>query len=147
MRRAADVAGRRPPTRSPREVAAATTVVFTALPNDAIVRETYLGPSGLLAGGRAGPGDLRLLHREPRRHARESTEAATARGIHHLDTPMLGSTPQAESGEIFFMVGGDERPDARDPAAPRRDGAAHDARRALRAPATASSSSTTRSAR
>ena len=39
---------------SPREVAAAATVVFTALPNDAIVRETYLGPSGSSPGaGRA----------------------------------------------------------------------------------------------
>jgi 3-hydroxyisobutyrate dehydrogenase-like beta-hydroxyacid dehydrogenase len=36
-------------------------------------------------------------------------EASAGRGVHHLDTPMLGSTPQAESGEIFFMVGGDER--------------------------------------
>ena len=26
----------------------------------------------------------------------------------HLDTPMLGSSPQAETGEIFFMVGGDQ---------------------------------------
>jgi 3-hydroxyisobutyrate dehydrogenase-like beta-hydroxyacid dehydrogenase len=91
---------------SARDVAAAATVAFTALPNDAIVRETYLGPSGLLAGGRAGlvtcdcstvsPGVTLEIHR-----------AAKARGIHHLDTPMLGSTPQAESGEIFFMVGGD----------------------------------------
>ena len=92
---------------SPREVAAAATVVFTALPNDAIVRETYLGPSGLISGGRPGlvtcdcstvsPGVTLDVHR-----------AAEVRGIHHLDTPMLGSTPQAESGEIFFMVGGDE---------------------------------------
>ena len=92
---------------SPRDVAAAATVVFTALPNDAIVRETYLGTSGLLAGARPGvvtcdcstvsPGVTLELHR-----------AAKALGVHHLDTPMLGSTPQAESGEIFFMVGGDE---------------------------------------
>jgi len=91
---------------SPREVVAASTVAFTALPNDAIVRETYLGSAGLLAGGRAGlvtcdcstvsPGVTLEIHR-----------AAAARGIHHLDTPMLGSSPQAESGEIFFMVGGD----------------------------------------
>jgi 3-hydroxyisobutyrate dehydrogenase-like beta-hydroxyacid dehydrogenase len=91
---------------SSREVAAAASVVFTALPNDASVRDVYLGPSGLLAGGRAGsvtcdcstvsPGATLEIHR-----------AATARGIHHLDTPMLGSTPQAESGDIFFMVGGD----------------------------------------
>ena len=105
MRRAAGVAGVVACT-SPREVAGAATVVFTALPNDAIVRDTYLGASGLLAGGRPGlvtcdcstvsPGVTLEVHR-----------AAAGRGIHHLDTPMLGSTPQAESGEIFFMVGGD----------------------------------------
>ncbi len=33
--------------------------------------------------------------------------AAKAQGVSHMDTPMLGSSPQAESGEIFFMVGGD----------------------------------------
>jgi 3-hydroxyisobutyrate dehydrogenase-like beta-hydroxyacid dehydrogenase len=106
MRRATGVAGV-VTHGSPREVAAAATVVFTALPNDAIVREIYLGPSGLLAGGRPGlvtcdcstvsPGVTLEIHR-----------AAKAHAIHHLDTPMLGSTPQAESGEIFFMVGGDE---------------------------------------
>ena len=105
-RRAAGVAGVRTHP-SPREVAAAAGVVFTTLPNDAIVRETYLGASGLLAGGRPGlvtcdcstvsPGVTLDVH-----------AAAQARGIHHLDTPMLGSSPQAESGEIFFMVGGDE---------------------------------------
>jgi 3-hydroxyisobutyrate dehydrogenase-like beta-hydroxyacid dehydrogenase len=105
MERGGRVAGITP-RASAREVAAAATVVFTALPNDAIVRETYLGPTGLLAGGRAGlvtcdcstvsPGATLEVHR-----------AAAARGIHHLDTPMLGSTPQAESGDIFFMVGGD----------------------------------------
>jgi 3-hydroxyisobutyrate dehydrogenase-like beta-hydroxyacid dehydrogenase len=106
MERAGKVPGLAPRT-SAREVAAAAAVVFTALPNDAVVRETYLGPAGILAGGRPGlvtcdcstvsPGATLEVHR-----------AAAARGIHHLDTPMLGSTPQAESGEIFFMVGGDE---------------------------------------
>lgn len=105
MRRAAGVSGI-VTHESPREAAAASTVLFTALPNDAIVRETYLGASGILAGGRAGlvtcdcstvsPDVTLEIHR-----------AAAARGIHHLDTPMLGSSPQAESGEIFFMVGGD----------------------------------------
>jgi 3-hydroxyisobutyrate dehydrogenase-like beta-hydroxyacid dehydrogenase len=105
MRRAAGVAGVTTHP-SPREVARAASVVFTALPNDAIVRETYLGTSGVLTGGRPGlvtcdcstvsPGVTLEVH-----------AAAHARGIHHLDTPMLGSSPQAESGEIFFMVGGD----------------------------------------
>lgn len=106
MERAARVAGV-VPHPSARDVAGVSTVLFTALPNDAIVLETYLGPAGLLGGGRPGlvtcdcstvsPGATLEVHR-----------AANARGIHHLDTPMLGSTPQAESGEIFFMVGGDE---------------------------------------
>ncbi len=105
MERAARAAGV-VPHASAGEVAGASAVVFTALPNDAIVRETYLGPAGLLAGGRPGlvtcdcstvsPGATLEVH-----------QAAKARGIHHLDTPMLGSSPQAESGEIFFMVGGD----------------------------------------
>src|SRR5262249_57534301 len=29
-------------------------------------------------------------------------------GIGHMDTPMLGWQPQAVSGEIFFIVGGDK---------------------------------------
>ena len=105
MQRAAGVSGI-VTHQSPRETAAASTVLFTALPNDAIVRDTYLGPAGIIAGGRAGlvtcdcstvsPGVTLEVHR-----------AAAARGIHHLDTPMLGSSPQAESGEVFFMVGGD----------------------------------------
>jgi 3-hydroxyisobutyrate dehydrogenase-like beta-hydroxyacid dehydrogenase len=92
----------------PREVAGAAAIVFTALPNDAIVREAYLGAAGILAGARPGlitcdcstvsPGATRDVH-----------AGAAARGVHHMDTPMLGSTPQAEAGEIFFMVGGDER--------------------------------------
>jgi 3-hydroxyisobutyrate dehydrogenase-like beta-hydroxyacid dehydrogenase len=105
-RRAAAVAGITAHV-SPRAVAAVVTVLFTALPNDAIVRETYLGGEGILAGGLPGlitcdcstvsPGVTAEIHR-----------AAAVVGIHHLDTPMLGSSPQAESGEIFFMVGGDE---------------------------------------
>ena len=47
VERAAQVAGV-VPHASTRAVAGASSVVFTALPNDAIVRETYFGPSGLL---------------------------------------------------------------------------------------------------
>src|SRR4029453_4095419 len=37
----------------------------------------------------------------------EVHRVAKNRGIHHLDTPMLGSTPRGEWGEIFFRGGGD----------------------------------------
>ena len=146
MRRATEVDGLTS-HRSPRDVAAAATVVFTALPNDVIVRETYLGPAGLLAGGPAGLVTCDCSTVSPGRHARHPPGGPRARDRITCDTPMLGSSPQAESGEIFFIVGGDADTDAGDPAPPRRDGAPHDARRAARAPATGSSSCTTRSAR
>ncbi len=91
---------------SPAATATAATVLFTCLPNDAIVRAAYLGPGGIAEGAPAGlitcdcstvsPETTLELHR-----------ALAGRGVHHLDTPMLGSQPQAVSGEIFFIVGGD----------------------------------------
>ena len=39
---------------APREVAARAGVVFSALPNDDIVLDTYLGAAGVLAGARTG---------------------------------------------------------------------------------------------
>ena len=88
---------------APRDVAAGAAVVFTALPNNEIVTETYLGAAGILAGARRGliTCDCSTVGPEvsQRIHA-----AARERGVSHLDTPMLGSSP---CGEVFFMVGGD----------------------------------------
>ncbi len=91
---------------SPREVASQVAVLFSALPNDAIVKSTYLGADGVLAGGKAGliTCDCSTVSPEV---SQELHAAAKGKGITHMDTPMLGSSPQAESGEIFFMVGGD----------------------------------------
>jgi 3-hydroxyisobutyrate dehydrogenase-like beta-hydroxyacid dehydrogenase len=91
---------------APRDVAARATVLFTALPNNAIVTETYLGAAGILAGARPGliTCDCSTVGPEV---SQRIYAAARARGVSHLDTPMLGSSPQAESGEVFFMVGGD----------------------------------------
>jgi 3-hydroxyisobutyrate dehydrogenase-like beta-hydroxyacid dehydrogenase len=92
---------------TPADVAARVAVLFTALPNDAIVTETYLGARGVLAGGRPGliTCDCSTVSPEV---SQKIHAAAGAKGIAHLDTPMLGSSPQAESGEVFFMVGGDQ---------------------------------------
>jgi 3-hydroxyisobutyrate dehydrogenase/2-hydroxy-3-oxopropionate reductase len=91
---------------APRDVAGRAGVVFTALPNNDIVTETYLGTGGILAG--AHPGlitcDCSTVAPEV---SQRIHEAAKGHGVTHLDTPMLGSSPQAESGEVFFMVGGD----------------------------------------
>jgi 3-hydroxyisobutyrate dehydrogenase len=42
-----------------------------------------------------GPGTVRRLH-----------DRAMAGGIHFLDAPVAGSRPQAEAGQLIFMVGG-----------------------------------------
>ncbi len=93
--------------RSPQDVAARATVLFTALPNDQIVRDTYLGDRGVLSGGTPGLVTCDCSTVSPQ-VSQAIHAAARARGIAHMDTPMLGSSPQAESGEIFFMVGGDQ---------------------------------------
>lgn len=91
---------------APRDVAARASVVFTALPNNEIVTDTYLGDAGILAGARPGLVTCDCSTVSPEVSQRIHT-AARARGVSHLDTPMLGSSPQAESGEVFFMVGGE----------------------------------------
>jgi 3-hydroxyisobutyrate dehydrogenase-like beta-hydroxyacid dehydrogenase len=89
------------------EVAAQAAVIFTCLPNDTIVREVYLGPGGIASAARAG-----LITCDCSTVSPEVTTAVHAalkgRGVDHMDTPMLGSQPQAVEGQIFFIVGGEK---------------------------------------
>ena len=87
------------------DVAARVGVVFTCLPNDDIVRATYLGPGGIAAGGAKGLVTCDCSTVSPEATL-DVSRALAAKGITHMDTPMLGSQPQAVSGEIFFIVGG-----------------------------------------
>lgn len=95
------------PAASPWAAAERSAVLFSCLPDDRVVREVYLGPDGIAAGGRPG-----LITCDCSTVSPETTlevhRALAARGISHMDTPMLGSQPQAVSGEIFFIVGGDQ---------------------------------------
>jgi len=91
---------------SPGAVAAHVAVLFTCLPNDDIVRAVYLGPGGVGVGGRAGLVTCDCSTVSPEATL-EVAAGLKARGIVHMDTPMLGSQPQAVSGEIFFIVGGE----------------------------------------
>ena len=93
--------------KSVSDVAAQCAVVFTALPNDAIVKQVYLGPDGIAAGGKTGLVTCDCSTVSPEATL-EVARGLAAKGITHMDTPMLGSQPQAVSGEIFFIVGGDQ---------------------------------------
>ncbi|SRR6266542_2402186 len=89
------------------EVASQAAVLFTCLPNDGIVRAAYLGPGGVAAGGKAGLVTCDCSTVSPEATL-EVSRALAGKSITHMDTPMLGSQPQAVSGDIFFIVGGDK---------------------------------------
>ena len=91
---------------SPADVARQVSVLFTCLPNDDIVRAAYLGPGGVAAGGGAGLVTCDCSTVSPEATL-EVASGLARRSIVHMDTPMLGSQPQAVSGEIFFIVGGE----------------------------------------
>ncbi len=87
-------------------VAGAVQALFTCLPNDAIVRQVYLGEGGI--AGAIGPGAVTVdCSTIGPGVTGEVAAAVAAKGASHLDAAMLGSTPQAESGEIGFVVGGE----------------------------------------
>jgi 3-hydroxyisobutyrate dehydrogenase len=91
---------------SPSDVASRVAVLFTCLPNDDIVRAVYLGANGVASGARPGLVTCDCSTVSPEATL-EVAAGVKARGVVHMDTPMLGSQPQAVSGEIFFIVGGD----------------------------------------
>jgi len=93
--------------RSATDAAAGSTILFTCLPNDEIVRAAYLGTDGVAAGGARGLVTCDCSTVSPEVTV-DLNRALAAQGITHMDTPMLGSQPQAVSGEIFFIVGGDQ---------------------------------------
>jgi 3-hydroxyisobutyrate dehydrogenase len=93
--------------KSPADVAAQVAVLFTCLPNDAIVKAVYTGPDGIASGARPGLVTCDCSTVSPDATL-EVASAVAAKGASHMDTTMLGSQPQAVSGEIFFMIGGDQ---------------------------------------
>jgi len=91
---------------SPREVAAASEVVFSIVGYPADVREVALGPEGVLAGARSGSTYVDMTTSEPSL-AVEIYGAARARGVAALDAPVSGGDVGAREGTLAIMVGGD----------------------------------------
>lgn len=88
--------------------AAAAEVVVTALPGPPQVRGVYLGEDGILAA--AGQGTLFIdCSTVDVDTARAVGEAAVARGVLVVDSPMSGGVGGAQGGTLTFMAGG---PDA-----------------------------------
>ncbi len=89
-----------------REAAAAAGVVISSLADDAAVRAVYGGADGLAAGLRAGAVVCETSTIDPGT-VRDVEPLVRARGAALLDTPVSGSVPLVERGELTVMAGGD----------------------------------------
>jgi 3-hydroxyisobutyrate dehydrogenase-like beta-hydroxyacid dehydrogenase len=92
---------------TPREVAAATTVVFSMVTDDAALAAITGGPDGVLAGLRPGTLYVEMSTVSPQA-SRELAGQVRAAGATMIDAPVSGSVPAANSGTLTIMVGGPE---------------------------------------
>src|SRR5208337_2773998 len=86
--------------------------VISMLPASQHVRDTYLGPQGLIAA--AAPGSLLIdCSTIDVATAREVSAAASAAGHEMLDAPVSGGTGGAQGATLTFMAGGSDAAFAR----------------------------------
>jgi 3-hydroxyisobutyrate dehydrogenase-like beta-hydroxyacid dehydrogenase len=92
---------------TPREVAIAADIVFSMVTDDAALEAVTSGPDGILAGLEHGKVYVDMSTVSPRA-SRQVAELVDSVGAQMLDAPVSGSIPQAETGTLAIMVGGDE---------------------------------------
>jgi 3-hydroxyisobutyrate dehydrogenase len=91
---------------SPAAAARGAQFVVSMVADDAATREVMLGVSGVIQA--AAPGTIILdSSTNTPGMAREAAQAAAARGVIYLDSPVSGSLVQAQGKELVFIVGGD----------------------------------------
>ena len=83
------------------DVAERSSVLFTCLPNDDIVRSTYLGAGGILSAGKTGLNTCDCSTVSPEATL-EVSSALEAKGMTHMDTPMLGLTAPSRLGRYLL---------------------------------------------
>jgi 3-hydroxyisobutyrate dehydrogenase len=92
---------------SPRDAAIDADVIIAMVADDAASRTIWLGGDGVLAAAKSGAVLIESSTLTPT-WIGELAAAARARDCDLLDAPVTGSRAQAESGELKFLVGGDE---------------------------------------
>jgi 3-hydroxyisobutyrate dehydrogenase-like beta-hydroxyacid dehydrogenase len=91
---------------TPASVARAADVIITILPADAELKQTVLGPSGVIHG--FAPGKVLIDMTTCTAAALQEVERAiVAAGGRVLDAPVSGGTTGAEQATLTIMVGGD----------------------------------------
>jgi 3-hydroxyisobutyrate dehydrogenase-like beta-hydroxyacid dehydrogenase len=94
------------PACSAAKAVADADLVFTILPSLQIVDDAIRGADGVLAGVRPGTTIAQMSTISPSL-ARALGEAAAARGVRFLDTPMSGTRSMVLTGDCTIFVGGE----------------------------------------
>jgi 2-hydroxy-3-oxopropionate reductase len=91
---------------SPAEVATASELVITMVPDSPQVREVVLGEGGVIHGAKPGLYVVDMSSIAPLA-SREVGAALAAVGVRFLDAPVSGGEPKAVDGTLSVMAGGD----------------------------------------
>jgi 3-hydroxyisobutyrate dehydrogenase-like beta-hydroxyacid dehydrogenase len=94
--------------QTPAEAAAGAEIAFAMVTDDDAARTIWLDPANG-AGPALRPGAVAIeCSTLSPGFVRQLGEQLGARGVALLDAPVAGSRPQAEAGQLIFMVGGPE---------------------------------------
>jgi 3-hydroxyisobutyrate dehydrogenase len=96
--------GRAVVAATPREVAAASTIIVTMLPDGKVVQEVATGEQGLAGGLRPGSLLLDTSSAEPWLTL-QTAQILAERGAGMVDAPVSGARHGAETADLVFMVG------------------------------------------
>jgi len=94
------------PAASGKEVAQASELVITMLPNSPHVLEAVAGTGGILEGAKPGMILIDMSSIAPAA-SQEVAKACREKGVKFLDAPVSGGEPKAIDGTLAIMVGGD----------------------------------------
>ena len=92
---------------SPAHAAKTAAVVLAMLSDDDASRDAWLGQEGALATMSPGSIAVECSTLSPVRIS-DLHAAVASRGLHMAEAPVTGSRPQAEAGQLNFLVGADD---------------------------------------
>jgi 3-hydroxyisobutyrate dehydrogenase len=92
---------------TPGELASRADIILSSVADDAAVENVMTGSDGALAAARLGTTFIEMSTISPAM-SRRLYEMALGKGVSVLDSPVSGSTPQAEQGQLVIFVGGEK---------------------------------------
>jgi 2-hydroxy-3-oxopropionate reductase len=102
------VAGGAKAAQSPRDVATASDVVITMLPDSPDVEAVVFGPDGIAEGIREGALYIDMSTIGPAT-SRKIAADLSERGVDSVDAPVSGGEPAAQAGQLSIMAGGTDQ--------------------------------------